>query len=59
MIDMLNLRRMQVRSVNSSNQNNEWQVNTNGNVNNDNANNTHRLAPIASYEKFVKPTVGR
>ena len=42
--------RIQARSVNSSNANNEWYVNTNGNVNNNNANNNNnRLAPIALH----------
>lgn len=41
--------RTQARSVNSSNTNNEWYVNTNGNVNNNNANNNNRLAPIALH----------
>lgn len=46
MKDMVELNRMQARSVNSANANNEWIVNNNGNVNNNNANNTNRLAPI-------------
>mgnify|MGYP007070328295 CR=1 FL=1 len=39
--------RMQARSVNSSNANNEFIVHNGGNINNNNANNGNRFAPTA------------
>lgn len=41
----LKAQNVRLRSANRGNGNNTWNVNTSGNVNNNNANNAHRCAP--------------